>query len=200
MPIPDEDIVRRALEKDGRGVLCRQVIVDAWERVKQKHPDLAWWRRRATRANVMWENTTQGAIDKLSGLKGIKHVPHYDTGSWIFDDLVLARFKVASVSLHTSNYPTPLALSFHQHNRDLFGFTDHHRVEFVHVLNRFGTALEWIGVVARQQKRVLWQFELPESAAATPVQRLPLVPKTPAADRVLIPVKPSGEETDKKGE
>ena len=40
----------------------------------------------------------------------------------------------------TRNYPTRLANLFHTHSGDLFGFEGHHRVEIVHVLNRFQTA------------------------------------------------------------
>jgi hypothetical protein len=115
--------------------------------------------------------------------------------SIIFDDSVLARFKLADVGLMTKNYPTPLASLFDQHEEDLFGFAGHHRVELVHVPNRFGTGLEWIGVVARDNGKPLWNFELPGGGAAIVELPTPTPPKpAPAADRVLRVVKPEGED------
>jgi hypothetical protein len=201
MPKPDKEVVQRVLAINGRDAVCRRAVEAGWKSLREKYPDVAWWRRKSTRAAVMWENTVDSAISALAGLAGVRHVPHYDTASFVFDDTVLARFKLASIGLFSSNYPTPLAKLFHQHEaRDLFGFGGHHRVEIVHVLNRFGTAIDWIGVVARDRRKVLWQFELPSGGAI--VEPLPLRPKQPpAADRVLRPAKPqTDKESDNKGE
>lgn len=202
MPVPDQNLVEKVLAKDGRAALCRQAIEGGWEDLRGKQPDLAWWRRKTTRAAIMWENVVDRAIKLFDGKSGIKHIPHYDTASFIFDDLVLARFKLADIGLVTSNYPTAQARLFHQHQtEDLFGFRGHHRIELVHVINRFGTALDWIGVVARDRHKVLWKFELPAGGAA--VAPLPIAPKpAPAADTVLRPAKPAPEKKDdenKKG-
>lgn len=158
MPTPDNDLVQRVLAAHDRDIMCRQAVEAGWKAVRERHPDIAWWRRKTTRAHIMWENTVQQAITLLAGVPGVKPVPHYDTASFIFDDIVPARFKLASIGLLTSNYPTPLARFFDNHQTDLFGFRGHHRVEIVHVLNRFETALEWIGVVARERRKTLWHF------------------------------------------
>ncbi len=200
MPTPNKDLVQQVLAIDGRDILCRQAVELGWKAVQAKHTDVAWWRRKSTRAHVMWENTVDQAISLLDGKRGVKHVPHHDTASFIFDGLVLARFKVAKVSLLTSNYPTFLARLFDHHQADLFGFDGHHRVEVVHVLNRFGTALEWIGVVAREHRKILWQYELPSGGAIPQPLPLPSPSPRPAADRVLRPVKPEEKDADKESE
>lgn len=201
MPVPDKALVQEILAKHDRDIICRRAVEDGWRQVKEKHPDLTWWRRKATRAGVMWENTVQNAISMLVGVPGAKHVPHFDTASFIFDDTILVRFKVANIGLLTSNYPTLLALQYDRHERDLFGFRGHQRVEVVHVLNRFGTALEWIGVVARERRKVIWDFELRSGAAAgATIETLTLKPRTDtAADRVLRPAKP-GRKDEKKND
>ena len=201
MPFPDEDVVKRVLAIDDRDRTCRRVVEYGWRGVQEKYPDIVWWRRKGTRAAVMWENTVDNAIAAFIGKPGIRHIPHHDTASFIFDDTVLVRFKLASVGLHTSNYPTSLAQLFHRHEEeDLFGFKGHHRVEIVHVINRFGTGLDWVGVVARERRKILWEFELPPSGAV--VEVMPTKPKlSPAADSVLRPIKPEKDkESDKKGE
>lgn len=197
MPIPDKDLVQQTLARDDRNLLCRQAVENGWMALREKQPDVAWWRRKATAANVMWENTVDNAIAAFTGMRGVKHVPHYDTASFLFDDTVLARFKLANVGLITSNFPTPLAELFHRHDHDLFGFHGYHRVEIVHVLNRFRTAVDWVGVVAREGRKVIWQFELPAGGAV--IETLPLAPKPmPAADRVLRPVKHENEKDVEK--
>jgi len=205
MPIPDKDLVQRVLEKHDRGQLCRQAVQAGWQAIKDKHPDVVWWRRKSTRAHIMWENTVNSALTLLAGKPGVKHVPHYDTASFLFDDVVLARFKLANVGLLTSNYQTPLAKLFDDHDENLFGLKDHHRVEIVHVLNRFKTAVDWIGVVARDHRKVIWQFELPAGGALVQPLPLPLQPKpTPAAaDKVLKLVKDDSKkdkDVEKEGE
>lgn len=197
MPIPDEDVVRRVLAANGRESACRLAVENAWETVKEKYPEQAWWRRRSTRAALMWEHSVNNAVIALESDTGVKVIPHNDTSSFIFDDTVLVRFKKASIQLHTSNYPTLLARQYHRHDRDLLGFEGHHRVEIAHVLNRFGTELDWIGVVAREKDQILWKFGL--GAGGAVIETLPLPkPMAPAGDRVLRPTPPSTEEISEK--
>ena len=197
MQKPNQEVVQRILAKDGRGEACRRAIESAWAVVQEKYSDSAWWRRKSTRRALMWEHSVQTAIDVLTDMPGVRVITHHDTASFLFDDTVLVRLKKASLQLHTSNYPTFLAQLFHQHGSDLFGHDGHHRVEVVHVFNRFETALDWIGVVAREKKRVLWQFEF-GAGGADIAELQPPKPLLPAGDRVLRPVKPAEEETGKQ--
>lgn len=135
----------------------------------------------------MWEDSVDAVAAALSGEDGMVIIPHKDTISFIADDSVLFRLKKAATSLFTANFPTPLANLFHVHDVDLFGYNGHHRVEIVHVFDRFQTTLEWVGVVAREKSRVLWKYELPSGGAAV-VSIAPTTQITPAADSVLRPV------------
>lgn len=187
MTHPDEETVRRVLAKNGRDVRIRDAIEAAWGNVKAKYPDRSLWRRQSTTRHLVWEESVQGVIDVLAADSEVQVVSHYDTVSFIAEDKVLFRLKKAATSLVTANYPTLLAKMFHHHQADLFGHEGHHRVEIVHVFDRFQTALEWIGVVARDKKSVLWKFELPTGGAAVTALPTPL-PLEPAAQAVLRPL------------
>ncbi len=196
MPTPDLDVVRRVLAKNGRDMICRRAVEDAWEGVKAGYPQRVWWRRKSTSAGVMWEHSVDNAAGALIDDKGVQVVPHHDTASIIFDDLVLLRFKKASIQLYTANFPTYLSTLFHRHQVDLFGYEGLQRVELAHVFNRFATALDWIGVVAREGRRILWYFEL-GSPGGSVVEDFPILkPLAPAGDRVLHPIKPEEETSD----
>lgn len=194
MPTPDEAKVTAVLNKNDRDIRCRQAVERAWEDCR-KLPDRAWWRRKSTTAAIMWEQSIANVVEALEGDAGVKVIAHQDTTSFIFDDTVFLRFKRAGLSLLSSNYPTQLANLFHSHTRDLFGFEGHHRVEIVHVFNRFQTELDWIGVVARDKKEVLWQFELRRGGAEV-IALPPMGQPTPAADTVLRPSLPGDEQRD----
>jgi hypothetical protein len=194
MPIPDQTVVEQVLQANDRDIRCRDALEKAWDHC-QGLTDRAWWRRKSTTAALMWEHSVDNAVAAFADDAGVKVIAHQDTTSFIFDDKVLLRFKRAGVSLMTSNYPTRLANLFHSHTRDLFGFDGHHRVEIVHVPNRFETALDWIGVVAREQKQVIWEFELRRGGGV--VVALPTADRpAPAADTVLRPAKPGDERRD----
>lgn len=195
MPIPDETTVRRVLSRNDRDVRIRSCIEMAWTNLAENFPDRAWWRRKSTTRSVMWENSVQGVVVALEGDSGINVIPHNDTVSFIADDTVRFRLKKATTSLFTSNYPTFLAGLFHVHQADLFGHEGHHRVEVVHVFNRLHNALDWIGIVAREKSKLLWQYELPQGGAVV-VALPPSPPMKPASDSVL---RPTGG-TDKKSD
>lgn len=185
MVIPNETLVRRVLAVNGRGSLIRTAIAEAWPATLKQYPQRSWWRRKTTHAHVMWEHSVQNLISLLDGDRGCKVVPHDDTVSFVLEQSVLLRFKRASIELISSNYPTPLAQKFHNHEAQLPGFENLHRAEAAYVLNQNETALEWIGVVARHKKRVLWQIDL---ETGTAIQELPFQDRTgTAAQKVLRP-------------
>lgn len=187
MPTPDESLVRRVLARNGRDARIRACIEKAWTDVKTKYAERSRWRRKSTTRAVMWEDSVDAVAAALDGEDGVVILPHKDTVSFIADDMVFFRLKKAATSLFTVNFPTPLANLFHSHDADLFGYVGHHRVEIVHVFDRFQTALDWVGVVAREKNRVLWKYELPNRGAAV-VTITPTAPITPASDAVLRPV------------
>lgn len=195
MPTPDIDVVRRALESNGRDLRIRDAIEQAWSDVQEKYPDRAWWRRPSTLRSLMWEQSVERVMEIVDSDPRLASVAHYDTASFIADDVVLFRLKKADRKLFSSNYPTPLANMFHRHSADLFGHEGFHRVQIVHTFNRFQTAIEWIGVVAREGKNIIWDFELRRGEGK--VIPFPVAPTAPAGPSVIRPHIP---EVGKKSE
>jgi hypothetical protein len=201
MAIPREDVVRRVLAP--REHVLLSAVLSGWTDCKVHA--LGWWRRKSTRAGVMWEATIDRAIGGLQDASGVRIVPHYDTRSFIFDDIVLCRFKKGDVARFTSNYPTPLAVSFHAHRQDLFGYSGLMRVEIVHTLNRRQTEIESVAIVARDRRRIFWHYELGIDAASVapvlPFGPLPLLPSGPRPTREIArPRAPAEPGEGKEGE
>jgi hypothetical protein len=121
MAKPVESLVKATLAKNGRASKLQAAIEYGWARAKA-HPDHLKFRRGCTRASLMWEATVEKAIELFAGDHGVHVDEHFDTVSFIFDGLVLVRFKKADTKLHTRNYPTLLAELFHEVTPDLFGY------------------------------------------------------------------------------
>lgn len=194
MPIPHQPTVRQLLKEHGRDRIIRQAVEDAWASVKAM-PGRAWWRRKTTTAELVWEHMIENVVAGLADDKDVRVVTHHDTVSFIIGDTVLMRMKKADLQLRTKNYPTAQASLFHAHESDLFGYSGLQRVEATYVLNRFGTDIDWIGIVAHEQSNVLWQFELGADAEDDVVAFPVAPPAGPAADRVLK-VKGTGAATE----
>lgn len=195
MPTPNKDDVRRVLEANDRDLKIRAAISQAWSDVQQKYPDRAWWRRSTSLRSVMWEHSVDRVMDVVADDPQLVSVKHHDTASFIADDLILFRLKKGDRALFSSNYPTRLAQMFHRHSRDLFGHEGHQRVEIVHTFNRYQTALDWIGVVAREDKKIIWDFELRRGEAE--VVPFPVAPTAPAGRSVVRPTVPElGDESE----
>jgi hypothetical protein len=196
LPRPLKEFVQRVLAERGRGWKILQalhfgaaaVVADA---------DSGWWRRKSTRRHVCWENAVNKLIELAADDRDCVVVRHHDTVSFIFEDTVLVRLKKADVALRTSNYPADLAQLFHEHREDLFGFTGHQRVEAVYIPNRFDTGVVWAGIVAREKKVHLWNFELTEPVVV-PVTMLP-APVTPPTE-TLARLKPQAKDDKKKND
>jgi len=94
-----------------------------------------------------------------------------------------------------------LASLFHEHGADLFGYTGLQRVEAAYVLNRFETAVSWIGIVARADKKrkKLFDFELNELAAANEIKPFPTKATTSPTDLAKIK-KPSKQGEEDQGD
>ncbi|PPJ47907.1 hypothetical protein C0075_20570 [Rhizobium sp. KAs_5_22] len=160
MPLPLRDFVQQVLLENDRASKVFVAIHKAWASAVLQYPQRARWLRKSTFRGIVWEE----AIKELHTLAledpGVKLVPHRDTISFILEDAVLFRFKHADLSLATSNYPTPEARAFDEHDIDLYGFSGLQRVELCYVLNEFETAIVWVGVSARANGEWLWKIEL----------------------------------------
>ncbi len=163
MPKPIETHVRAILAKNGRDLKVHEAIEFGWQS-RTACPGHAIWARKGTRASIVWEGSTLKAKELVMDDKGCRIIPHYDTVSYVYDDTVLLRIKKANVTLKTSNYPTQLHGLFDEHEEDLFGYYGLQRVEAVYVLDRFEMKMLWLGIVAFDQGRYLWHFELPQAS------------------------------------
>ncbi|HEU5047532.1 MAG TPA: hypothetical protein VFT64_06790 [Rickettsiales bacterium] len=161
MPKPIKSHIKLILAKNNRSKKILEAINYGWN-ARDLHPDSGIWRRKSTRAHVIWEATVQKAIELFADDKGAKVFHHFDTVSFVFDDTVFMRFKKADISLRSRNIRTALADMFHEHESDLFGFEGHQRVEACYVLNPLETEISWAGIVAREKKTHLWHFSFDE--------------------------------------
>ncbi|HUB16205.1 MAG TPA: hypothetical protein VMB34_29950 [Acetobacteraceae bacterium] len=184
MSKPVASYAKEVLKRGNRGALLRAAMLGGWDSLKVQQPDRAWWRRKSTRAAVVWEYSVNNAIDALKDDKGVRVVSHYDTISLVIEDGLLVRLKKADIELRSRNVQTILASLFHHHDADLFGYQGLQRVEAAYVLNRFETEMDWVGIVARDGEHHLWHFELNELLDSD-VVKLPLVGGgKPAAERL----------------
>ena len=171
MPKPIKSHVERILAKNDRVTKIWRAIHHGWDS-RNDHPRAGAWRRKTTRASVVWEDTIDKAIELLEDDLGVVVIHHYDTYSFIVDGIVLLRFKKADATLKTSNVFTPLSDLFDDHDHDLFGYHGLQRVEAVYMLNQLGTAIIWTGIAASDLGKFLWKLELDGPSAVEPV-RLP---------------------------
>lgn len=200
MPAPIEMYVRQILAERGRASKLRQAVEDAWKIVNEKYPDRAWWRRKSTRAALVWEYSVDAIIEAFKDDGQVSVVRHFDTVSFVFEDAVLLRIKKADLELRSSNYPTMQAQLFHTHEADLFGYAGLQRVEAAYVLNRFETGLDWIGIVAREAESQLWKFELSELTESAEILPFDVPVQRAVEDVVRLKDQASRESEDKTRE
>jgi hypothetical protein len=181
---PSKAFVQQVLAEHGRGEKIRQSLDYANMRVTALAASPTW-RRKGTRRAIFWELAVDKLIELTQGDPGLYVHEYHDTVSFIFDDAVLVRIKKADMGLHSSNYPTPTAELFHEHDADLFGFKGLQRVEAVYVPNRFDTDIIWSGVVARNGHAELWHFEL-TPPAVMPTAVLPAPVQAPTTELAKI--------------
>jgi len=202
MPTPIDSVVRETVRKNDRAILLRRATTDAWQTLAEKYPDRAWWRRKSTRAAIVWEEAVNNAIAALSKDKGAHVVRHFDTVSFILDDTVLVRLKKADMELQSRNVQTVLSSLFHRHDTDLYGYSGLQRVESAYVLNKFETDMAWVGIVAREKKAKLFHFEFNELSVPAEAPLIFPTPATgsPADIAKLRRILPDEQKRDEKGE
>jgi len=177
MPTPVKDEVQAILSIHNRAGRLNRTMQEAWEAYKL-NPDRGWFRRKSTRAALVWEHTIRLATQYFADDAGVKIVEHHDTVSFIFDDQVLIRFKKGSTEMMTSNVPTLLSEAYNDHEQDLFGHEGHQRVQAIYILNRLETSIMWAGIVAHNiNKRPMWELNL--SGIAPQTEMLPFVHHQP---------------------
>lgn len=174
MSVPRQDQVRGAL----RGVegAVAGIVVGAWADWLES-PQSAIWDNRRCRANFVWAQMVHRARVEFDSHSSVHIIDSYGTVSFVVEDRVLFRFKKGDAHGLSANYPTQLALSFHDHAQTLFGLPDIHRVEVVYQLNLLETEVTDIVVVGRDGPNVAWTYSLMDQGAE--IVRLPLSSPTP---------------------
>lgn len=198
MPLPLRDFVHQVLIENGRDALIFQAIKRSWEGTSEKYPERGRWRRKSTFRGLVWEEIVSDLAAIEATDKDFRLVSHRDTVSFIVEDAVLFRVKHADVTLATTNYPTPEAVSFDNHEVDLYGYIGLQRVELCYVLNEFETSIIWVGIAARSNGVHLWKIELSDSGVLAPVETLPLEPETESDPAQLAKLRPTSTPQDKK--
>ena len=181
---PSKKVVLRVLARNRREQKIAWAVRNAWDEVQSQYPGLAWYRRKTTIRELMWEHTIRHLVDFADKDSGWQHFDRDGTVYFTFDNLLMIRFKKADRELFSSNIPTGVALLFHDPDADLFGFRGFQRIEVVYVPNAYSTKVEWAGLVARTGKFVIWKHELRLPASGAQIRTLPQRQRPPVTSLV----------------
>lgn len=198
MVAPAREIVEPELAGLSQQIV--EIVLDAWTDWRES-PHAAVWRCKRSRAGFVWEQMIERAHSEFAFEVGVRILNGRETFSFLVNDRVLFRFKKADESGMTSNYPTQLALAFHEHGRDLFGFSDVVRVEVAYTLNALETEIADIIVVGRDGKNVVWTYSLMDAAdgiVPLPMPETTEDPEERSARRLVKARSPEAEERKRR--
>jgi len=181
MPRPRLETVQPIIDQHREPIVA--AVLGAWDDwMKSPFPGI--WRRRRSRANFVWEQIIDRAHRALESSPDVYIVDAHETYQFLVDDQVLFRFKKGDDAGLSVNVPTQLALAFHNHEQNLFGLPDVHRVEVVYQLSWLETEIRDVRLVGRDEGAVVWSYSLldtAETVAALPIpERSNDVPSLPA--------------------
>ncbi|MNV64573.1 hypothetical protein D3C71_1572220 [compost metagenome] len=128
----------------------------------------------------MWERIARHAMVSFDGNPSVSVRRRNESLDFFVADQVLFRFKKGDSNGVSSNYPTQLALAFHDHANNLLGLPDVQRVDVVYRLNALETEIEDVMVVAREGERILWAESLLQAGDASNV--VSILPDGPAPE------------------
>ena len=150
MSVPRRDIVQPIIDRHREPIVT--AVHGAWDDWLNS-PHLGVWRCKRSRANLgVWEQIIERAHLAFDGSPGRPyHQRSMRRFKFLLDDQVLFRFKKGNEAGLSVNVPTKLALAFHNHNQDLLGLADVHRVEVVYQLNWLETEIFDVIVVGRDE-------------------------------------------------
>ena len=181
MPIPRLETVQPIIHRHREPIVA--AVLGGWDDW-MKSPFPGVWRRRRSRANFVWEQIIDRAHRTLDRSPDVYIVDAHETYQFLIEDQVLFRFKKGDDAGLSVNVPTPLALAFHDHDQNLFGLPDVHRVEVVYQLNWLETEIRDVRLVGRDEGAVAWSYSLLDTAKAVVALPIPEssrdVPSLPA--------------------
>lgn len=126
-----------------------------------------------SRACLVHDFFVQEAVRVWSDNDRVRVIEKDETAKFVFDDLVVGRFKKADDRGLGSNIPTQATLSFTEQQQELPGIPNVHKVEVLYTLNRLHTQIERLDVVARDRDIVLWSYQI-EPGAQSSAEIIPL--------------------------
>jgi hypothetical protein len=114
-----------------------------------------------TRANIVWDRMIDRALNLLPDLQDVQYIKLPNTVFFIANNTVQFRFKKGDAKGLSSNYPTPQAIAYHDHEQILLPFLkDLIRVEIVYLLNKTESYVENVFVVARNRNNIAWHYNI----------------------------------------
>lgn len=113
-----------------------------------------------TRANIIWDIATRTLEEKLDPLPNIHVNRSSNTCMFMIGQQLTFRFKKADENGVSSNYPTPMALAFHDPDQYVLGIPEAVKTEIVYVLNKLETEISTIKLVRRNGDTVAWSHPI----------------------------------------
>jgi hypothetical protein len=177
-----------------------RVVEGAWADW-MTNPFASQMQHKRVRATCMWNQLISRAKREFADLGGVEVVTMHEWVGLLFNNAVFVRFKKGTSELFSSNYPTSLAMAFHDQEQDLFDGV--RRLELVYVLDDAEAEIDRIAIIRRHKRSIDWVLDLKGGSHDTQAP-LPFAPKAPAggadiAARVLKPRRRPGNDESKRG-
>lgn len=119
-----------------------------------------------TRANMVWDIATKALEETLDPLPNIHVNRSANTCIFMIGQQLAFRFKKADEKGVSSNYPTAMALAFHDPEQRVLGIPEAVKTEIIYVLNKLETEINHIKLVRRDGASVAWTHSVYERHTA----------------------------------
>ncbi len=195
----DEEAVKSALEEHHNKI--RTIVHKAWSEVA----DVAEYRSRQGYAQVRYPRTVANNVfdaianyahSEFSSDENVKVIVEPQTIKVLFNGRqhdgikVVGRFKKGDEEHLGRNICTQAVLNFTDEQLCLPGFEDAKKVEFVWLPNDIGTKIGKVLVVARDLRKVVWEYEIAEADEGGVVIPLAPTPQDDTDGSLITPKRP----------
>lgn len=170
MPIPVKNEVEAAIAPLQTAIV--DIMRSAWADWLDS-PYVGQWEHKRTRANFVWAQIAWRAREAFQEDPAVHIIDSNETLKFLVNDSVLFRLKKGDDKGLTANIATQQVLAYHDHDKDLFGLPEVHRVDIVYQLNLLETDINDVVVVARDEGQIIWTYSLLDSAEGVVVLPIP---------------------------
>ncbi|MER9253967.1 hypothetical protein NKI59_19460 [Mesorhizobium sp. M0598] len=154
-----------------------------------------------TISNYVFDAIARYARTEFASDKSVRTLDESQTVKFCFDGKVIARFKKGDDDNLGQNILTLAVLDFIDPQMNLPGFPpEAAKVEFVWSANDIGTAVQSMLVVARNNDRVLWSYEIDDAGESSESSVIILPSSPPDDDGPLVTPKIKTDDETAKGE